>query len=142
MMVHGLTGPGLCCNKTRGKARRGREQQEEMMMMMRNPAPAALFLQFFLQSSPPSTAQAIHLDHQKGVVELNSCQNSKEFLPELTGVFAHKDPHEIFLWLSLKILGGCRSCTPEKYFKHDRLIRCCRLRSSVVGKVCSFGYTK
>jgi hypothetical protein len=39
----------------------------------------------------PSTAQAIHLDHQKGVVELNSCQNSEEFLPELRGVFAHKD---------------------------------------------------
>jgi len=72
-------------------ARRGREQQEEMMMMMmmimRNPAPAALFL----QSSPPSIAQAIHLDHQKGILELNSCQNSEEFLPELTGVFAHKD---------------------------------------------------
>jgi hypothetical protein len=86
-------------------------------MMMRNPAPAAVFLQFFLQSSPPSTAQAIHLDHQKGVVELNSCQNSEEFLPELREEFlpTRTVPHEIFVWLSLKILGGCRSCTPGKY---------------------------
>jgi hypothetical protein len=120
MIAQGLTGPGLCCNKTRGKARRGREQQEEMMIMimiMRNPALAALFLQIFLQSSPPSTAQAIHLDYQKGVDELNSCQNSEAFLPELREEFlpTRTVPHEIFLWLSLKILGGCRSCTPGKY---------------------------
>ncbi len=123
MIAQGLTGPGLCCNKTRGKARRGREQQEEMMIMMimRNPALAALFLHFFLQSflqsSPPSTAQAIHLDHQKGVDELTSCQNSEAFLPELREEFlpTRTVSHEIFLWLSLKILGGCRSCTPGKY---------------------------
>jgi hypothetical protein len=48
-----------------------------MMMIMRNPAPAALFL----QSSPPSIAQAIHLDHQK-----RCCWT--EFLSELRGILA------------------------------------------------------